>query len=124
MDIGRIGRYLTSWRFGFHLSLSFAAVHIVLAVMDFHAAYLAGITFHAGIALMCQFLDFYEERHKIMEGYSRSLEELCLKRGRIIELYEKLYGQLPKEGNTNGKEKENGKEEAGKDDDVAHVPVH
>ena len=60
MDIGRIGRYLASWRFGFHLSLSFAAVHIILAVMDFHAAYLAGITFHTGIALMCQFLDFYE----------------------------------------------------------------
>lgn len=124
MDIGRIGRYLASWRYGFHLSLSFAAVHTVLAVMDFHAAYLAGITFHAGIALMCKFLEFYEERHKIMEGYSRSLEELCLKRGRIIELYEKLYGQLQKEGNTNEKEKENGKEETGKDDDVAHVPVH
>lgn len=124
MDIGRIGRYLASWRFGFHLSLLFAAVHAVLAVMDFHAAYLAGITFHAGIAFMCQFLDFYEERHKIMEGYSRSLEELCLKRGKIIELYEKLYGQLPKEGNKNEKEKENGKEETGKDDDVAHVPVH
>ena len=60
MDIGRIGRYLASWRFGFHLSLSFAAVHTVLAVMDFHAAYLAGITFHAGIALMCKFLEFYD----------------------------------------------------------------
>lgn len=53
--------------------------------------------FPCGIALMCKFLEFYEERHKIMEGYSRSLEELCMKRGRIIELYEKLYGQLPQE---------------------------
>ena len=95
--IKKLGLYLCSWRFNIHLNIGFVLYHIVLMIMDFHIAYLVGVTFHLGFLSMICFLDFYDKRHLSDRASIDLIRAIAGDFAYDLKRYRQLYGELPKE---------------------------
>ncbi len=95
--IKKVGIYLCSWRFSIHLNIGFVLFHIIQMTMDFHIAYLVGITFHLGFLSMICFLDFYDKRHLADRTSIDIIRMIAGDFAYDLKRYRHLYGELPAE---------------------------
>lgn len=88
-------QYICTWKFVMWLNIAFAAFHLVMCFINLHAAYIGGVFWHLGYALVCYFLQKYEERH--VEDITDLLHALLCWRNCLTQLnrYKTRYGELP-----------------------------
>ena len=98
--IKKLGLYLCSWKFNIHLNIGFVLFHIIQMIMEFHIAYLVGVTFHLGFLSMICFLDFYDKRHLADRALIDLIRTTAEGFAYDLTRYRHLYGELPAEEET------------------------
>lgn len=102
--IKKLGLYLCSWKFNIHLNIGFVLFHIIQMIIDFHIAYLVGVTFHLGFLSMMYFLDFYDKRHLADRAKIDLIRTVAGGFAYDLTRYRHLYGELPAEEAESGKQ--------------------
>lgn len=92
--IKKMFQYICTWKFVMWLNIACVVYHIVGFLVTGDALYCAGIAWNAGYALVCYFLQKYEERH---EDITDLLHVLLCWRNCLVQLnrYKTRYGELP-----------------------------
>lgn len=91
----KIFQYICTWKFVMWLSIAFAAFHLVMCFINLHAAYVGGMFWHLGYALMCYFLQKYEDRHQENIIFV-TLTYYCMNDCMVqLNRYKTRYGELP-----------------------------
>ena len=75
----KLNAYIFSWRFPLHLNILFMLIHIVSMIIDFQIGYLAGASFHFGIAIMTWIIIQYDKEHKKDAELIHALDYLLAK---------------------------------------------
>lgn len=96
-EIKKLGLYLCSWKFNIHLNIGFVLYHIIQMIVDFHIAYLVGVSFHLGFLCMVCFLDMYDKRHLVDRAEIDLIRTIAGGFAYDLKRYKELYGELPKE---------------------------
>lgn len=93
--IKKMFQYICTWKFVMWLNIACVVYHIVGFLVTGDALYCAGIAWNAGYALVCYFLQKYEERH--VEDITDLLHVLLCWRNCLVQLnrYKTRYGELP-----------------------------
>lgn len=95
--IKKVGLYLCSWKFNIHLNIGFVLYYIIQMIMEFHIAYLVGVTFHLGFLSMICFLDFYDKHHLADRALIDLIRTIAGGFSYDLKRYRQLYGELPAE---------------------------
>lgn len=93
--IKKMFQYICTWKFVMWLNIACVVFYILLMLIEFHASYLAAVAWNLGYALVCYFLQKYEERH--VEDITDLLHVLLCWRNCLVQLnrYKTRYGELP-----------------------------
>lgn len=93
--IKKMFQHICTWKFVMWLNIACVVYHIVGFLVTGDALYCAGIAWNAGYALVCYFLQKYEERH--VEDITDLLHVLLCWRNCLVQLnrYKTRYGELP-----------------------------
>lgn len=90
-------QYLHTWKFVVHLNLVFVASNIVHLFVGFHAAYIAGLLFHLGVAMMGWFLFRYEIRYQSDQFQRFILHDRWVHAHNRVVIYRRHFGDLTPE---------------------------
>ena len=93
--IKKMFQYICTWKFVMWLNIACMVYHIVGFLVTGDALYCAGIAWNAGYALVCYFLQKYEDRHQEDMFCVVSLDYHfgnCLVQ---LNRYKTRYGELP-----------------------------
>lgn len=93
--IKKMFQYICTWKFVMWLSIAFAAYHLVMCFINLHGAYVGGMCWHLGYALVCYFLQKYEDRHREDMFCVASLDYHLAECLVQLNRYKTRYGELP-----------------------------
>ena len=93
--IKKMFQYICTWKFVMWLNIACVVYHIVGFLVTGDALYCAGIAWNAGYALMCYFLQKYEDRHQENIIFV-TLTYYCMNNCLVqLNRYKTRYGELP-----------------------------